>query len=173
MAKKAKAVAVAVAVPQSKNEASDMIRALGDTQRDLDRTVGAMNDAIAAITNDATPQINELKGKISALTQGIQIYAEANRSALTDSYKVKTANLVTGEVAWRFRPPSVAVRGADAVVAELLRRNLARFVREKREVNKEAILNEPAAVIGVPGLTVESGVEDFVVTPFAQEVEGV
>jgi len=37
-------------------------------------------------------------------------------------------------------------------------------------VNKEAILNEPEGVKGVAGISIVSGVEDFVITPFEQEV---
>ncbi len=166
---KSKAAAVTVAVPQNRDEAAAMIRAMGDTQRDLQRAQAAMNDAIAEITESAAPAIEDLKTRVEALHLGIQTFAEANRALLTEGYKVKSANLVTGEVAWRQRPPSCAVRGAEAVVETLKRLGLGRFVRTKEEVNKEAILNEPSAVAGVAGLTIVSGVEDFIVTPFEQE----
>ena len=71
---------------------------------------------------------------------------------------------------WRQRPPSVAVRGADAVIAALKKLGLSRFVRTKEEVNKEAILNDAEAVRGVGGISINSGVEDFVITPFEAEV---
>ncbi|MDD5297625.1 MAG: host-nuclease inhibitor Gam family protein [Rhodocyclaceae bacterium] len=170
MATRAKAAAVAVQVPQTREDCAAMIRALGDAQRVLQRRVGAMNDAIAEITDQAAPEIEAQKKAVESLVQGIQTYAEANRAALTEGNKVKFANLVTGEVSWRQRPPSCAVRGAEAVVETLKRLGLGRFVRTKEEVNKEAILNEPAAVAGVAGLTIVSGVEDFIVTPFEQEV---
>ena len=50
---------------------------------------------------------------------------------------------------------------------------LGRFVRAKEAINKEAILLEPAAVAGVPGIKIITGVEDFVITPFEVETEGV
>lgn len=62
---------------------------------------------------------------------------------------------MTGEVQWRNRPPSVAIRGADSVIETLLRLGLERFIRRKEEINKEAILNEPSAVSGVAGITVK------------------
>lgn len=52
----------------------------------------------------------------------------------------------------------------------LERLGLSRFIRTKREPNKEAMLNEPEAVKGVAGITIVQGVEDFIVTPFEQEV---
>ena len=96
-------------------------------------------------------------------------FCEANRAELTNGGKVKTANLVTGDVSWRLRPPSVSIRGADTVIETLKRLALGRFVRAKEEVNKEAILNEPDAVKGVAGISIVTGVEDFVITPFEQE----
>ena len=70
---------------------------------------------------------------------------------------------------WRLRPPSVAVRGVEAVLDQLRRLGLKRFIRQKEEVNKEAILNEPEAVSHVPGISISQG-EDFVVTPFEAEL---
>jgi len=56
------------------------------------------------------------------------------------------------------------------VIETLNRLGLSQFVRSKEEINKEAILNEPEAVKGVAGITVVTGVEDFVITPFEQDV---
>ena len=105
-----------------------------------------------------------------ALQTGIQIWCEANRQTLCEGGG-KTANLVTGEVSWRQRPPSVSIRGADSVIETLTRMNMERFVRTKLEVNKDAMLNEPDAVRGIAGITVVTGVEDFSITPFALDVE--
>lgn len=162
-----KAAAALYAV-QSRDECSAAIRTLGDTSRELSRLTLAMNDEIAAVTARYQLEIDPLKARSTSLAEGIQTWCEANRSDLLKAGG-KSANLITGEVQWRQRPPSVSVRGADSVIDTLRRLGLARFVRSKDEVNKEAILNEPAAVVGVAGITVVSGVEDFVVTPFEQE----
>ncbi|MCX1853849.1 host-nuclease inhibitor Gam family protein, partial [Escherichia coli] len=102
-------------------------------------------------------------------SKGVQGWCEANRDELTNGGKVKTANLVTGDVSWRVRPPSVSIRGMDAVMETLERLGLQRFIRTKQEINKEAILLEPKAVAGVAGITVKSGIEDFSIIPFEQE----
>lgn len=170
MATKLKTKAAAVAVPQSKTECAAYIKNLGDVQRDFERTRAEMNDAIANITKTHQPALEAMSERLQNLQTGIQTWCEANRAALCAGAS-KTANLVTGEVSWRQRPPSVSVRGADTVMETLQRMGLARFVRTKNEINKEAILNEPDAVRGIAGLTIISGVEDFSVTPFAVDVE--
>jgi phage host-nuclease inhibitor protein Gam len=156
-------------VPQTRDDAAADIRKIGDIQRQFARQAAAMNDAIAEITHAHQPMLDALSEQIKTLQAGVQAYCEAHRDELTDGGRVKTANLVTGEVQWRQRPPSVAVRGAEAVIETLKRLGLARFVRIKEEVNKEAILNEPDEARGVAGLNIVTGVEDFVITPFEQE----
>ncbi len=158
-------------VPQTKDEAAADIRKIGDLQRSLTRTATEMNDAIAHITQSFQPRMEAIREQLITLQEGIQGYCEAHRLELTDGGKVKTANLITGEVQWRQRPPSVCVRGSDTVIEMLKRLGLERFIRIKEEINKEAVLNEPDQVRGVAGLTVITGVEDFVITPFEQTTE--
>lgn len=159
-------------VPQTRDEAAADIRKIGDLQRQALRATTDMNDEIAHVTQIYQPRLDAINGQLKTLQEGVQGYCEAHRIELTDGGKVKTANLITGEVQWRQRPPSVSVRGAEAVIETLKRLGFARFIRSKEEINKEAVLNEPDEVRGVAGLTVVTGVEDFVITPFEQEVNG-
>ena len=54
------------------------------------------------------PRLKELQDRIGMLQAGVQTWCEANREQICG--KGKTANLITGEVSWRQRPPSVRVR---------------------------------------------------------------
>ncbi|EFB4185008.1 host-nuclease inhibitor protein Gam, partial [Escherichia coli O74] len=102
---------------------------IGDLQREAARLETEMNDAIAEITEKYASQIAPLKTSIETLSKGVQGWCEANRDELTNGGKVKTANLVTGDVSWRQRPPSVSIRGMDAVMETLERLGLQRFIR--------------------------------------------
>lgn len=157
--------------PQTTNDCAADIKKLGDLQRQFARLTADMNDEIAAITKRYQPKLEDLMGRIETLQKGVQTYCEAHRSELTNEGKVKTANFITGEVNWRQRPPSVSIRGADAVIETLTRMDLTRFIRTKEEVNKEAMLNEPDAVRGIAGISIVTGVEDFVITPFEASAE--
>ncbi|KGT95329.1 host-nuclease inhibitor protein Gam [Erwinia typographi] len=162
--------AASVYVPQSKDDVICDIRKIGDLSRELARTETQMNDEIGAITDRYAPGIEVIKKDLDLLQKGVQSWCEAHRDELTNNGKTKTASLVTGEVQWRNRPPSVSIRGADSVLETLMRLGLDRFIRRKEEINKEAILNEPLAVQGVAGITVKSGIEDFAIVPFEQDV---
>ncbi|ELS4260422.1 host-nuclease inhibitor Gam family protein [Salmonella enterica] len=160
--------AAAVAVPQSRDAVIDCIRKVGDIQRVILRRETELNDALAELTNKAAPVIEDLKKELTRLQEGVQVWCEANRSDLTKDGKVKTVNLTTGEIRWRNRPPSVSVRKPEDVIETLRRLGLDKFLREKVEVNKDAILAAPKEVEGIAGINIKSGIEDFEIIPFEQ-----
>ncbi|MFZ2452611.1 MAG: host-nuclease inhibitor Gam family protein [Methylovulum miyakonense] len=161
--------AITHAVPSDKDACALDINKIGTLSREIAVLQAAMNDEIAVITDKYTGQFSPLQAEIANVQQGVQIFCEANRDELTQNGKMKTASFLTGTVQWRQRPPSVSARGVDAVIEALKSFGLDRFIRTKEELNKEAILNEPAAVAGVAGLTIKKGVEDFVIQPFEIE----
>lgn len=162
----------AIGVPQTLPEVNRDIAAIGVAQRERDRIRADMNDALAAQREMWEAQAKPYANQIKELTAGVQLYCEAHRSELTQSNKVKTAKLASGEVSWRTRPPSVTVRGAEMVIEGLKRIGLERFVRVKEEVNKEAILAEPEVAQQVRGISITQG-EDFIVKPWDTDLEQV
>lgn len=156
-------------VPSDKDACAADINRIGTVSRQIAVLQAAMNDEIAAITDRYTGQFTPLQDQLKKLQQGVQIFCEANRDELTQGGKSKSASFLTGIVQWRQRPPSVQARGIDAVIEALKQFGLDRFIRTKEEINKEAILNEPTAVAGIAGITIKSGVEDFVIQPFEIE----
>ena len=170
MSKKTKVKAVAYAC-QSREETISAIKELGDAQRERTRIQTEINDILAAATAARQAQIDALQERINTLGDGIHLWCEANRTALCGNER-KSANLITGEVAWRQNPPSVNVRNAKKALERLRALKLERFIRTKEEINKDAILDEPKAVTGIAGLTVVTGTESFSVTPFEIELDG-
>lgn len=120
-------------VCQSLDEVQAFIASIGENNRNINRLQNDMNDEIALITEKYAQKINPLVQQGEALFTAVQIWCEANRDHLLEKGG-KTANLVTGEISWRLRPPSVVVRGIDDVVARLDKFGLERFVRIKKEV---------------------------------------
>jgi phage host-nuclease inhibitor protein Gam len=158
-------------VAQSESDVAGMIRNVGDVSREIQRLQAAMNDEIAEITARYEKLIQPERENLMSLQSGVQTWCEAHRETLTNSGKVKTYGFITGQVQWRQRPPSVQVRGVDAVLDLLRDRGMYSLIRTKEEINKEAILNEPDSIKGMRGITIVTGVEDFVIEPFEQKVE--
>lgn len=171
MAPKKRLKTAAQNIPQTRDQVVSDIKTIGDVQREITRLETEMNDEIGEITERYAGPVDDLKKRLTALQSGVQGWCEAHRAELTDNNKVKFANLVTGEVQWRCRPPSVTVRGAESVLELLKVKGLERFIRTKEEVNKEAILNEPDAVEALPGVTINRDIEDFAIVPFEQGVQ--
>lgn len=169
MATKLKTAAQVYAA-QTREEVQVNIKTIGDLQREHTRLGTDLNDEIAKLTESSAPKLKALSERILQLQKGVQIWCEANREALCEKGG-KTANLITGEVSWRQRPPSVRISGVDAVLAWLKTQGLMAFVRTKEEVNKEALLNEPDKARGIPGVAIVSGVEDFIITPFEVDTQ--
>lgn len=155
---------------QSRDDVEVAIKQIGDLQRQLEQTAINQNNELAAITEKYAPILTALKEQIEPIQMAVQAWCESRRDELTQNGKTKTGSFNTGEVQWRQRPPSVAIRGADSVIEALKTHGLIRFVRTKEEINKEAMLNEPELAATIAGVTIKTGVEDFVITPFEQEV---
>lgn len=175
MAKKTKVTTLGTnyPVPQSREDAASAIAEIGARNRDLARITTAMNDRIAKVKEEAEVKAQPIRERVSALTEGLRIWAEANRLDLTGG-KTKTADLGTGTISWRNRPPKVSMPKAKDAIAEILKRarelGFARFVRVTEEPNREAMQAEPDLARTIPGVKIGSAGEDFTVEPFEVEL---
>jgi len=159
-------------VPQSKDEVVRGIAEIGDLQRQRSRIEAAMNDEMAMVKERHEAEAQPLGERIAQLTQGVQMWCDVNRDALTRGGKVKTAQLPSGEISWRTTPPKVAIAGVVAVIDCFRRLGLGQFIRTKEEINKEAILAEPEKVAMIKGIKITQK-EEFVIKPFETSLEEV
>jgi len=172
MARRLKMPAETVVVPRDMTEANIVLARIGDLVRRRDLIQLAHDEGVAALKATSETEAAPIDAEIVQRQRALQIWAEANRDALTGGGRTKTVKLPAGEVLWRARPPSVTLRGVAAVIQALSLAGLQRFLRTKTEVDKEAILREPAAVVGVPGISVGSEGEEFVVQPATMALSG-
>lgn len=172
MAKKVKTAARSLPVPQSDTEAREAIREIGDLSREALRLQAAMNDQIAALQESYGADVAPLNERARALTDGLQIFCEANRDRLTRGGKVKFFDFATGKVSWRLKPAKVSLRKVEDVIERIKAAGLAqRFLRTKEEINKEAMLEDRAAASAIAGVTIGSDGEDFIVEPFETDLQ--
>lgn len=170
MAKAPKLKAVAQSyVPQSRNEVADHIDLIGTAQRELQRIELDIDDIVSKLRLEKQPKIEELTNTINDLSKGVQTWCEANRDSITDGGKVKSANLTTGEVNWRQRPPSVKTRASAQLFEKLTRLGFIFFIRNTPTLDKDAILAKPETALAA-GIEITTGIEDFVITPFEQKL---
>jgi len=164
--------AAAVPVPQNRDEAVAAIARIGHHQRERERLKHDMDDQITRIREQYDALIQHHAEEIKALSEGVQTWAEANRAELTQGGRIKSANLMTGEIRWRMTPPSCRLVRVKEALEEIKQRMLDRFIRQKEEVNKEAILADPEAVADCRWIEITQH-EDFVIVPFETNLEEV
>ena len=168
---KAKTAGANLPVPQTDADAREAIRALGDLNRQVLRLETEMNDAIAALQQKYGDQVAPLREAAQVRIEGLRIFAEANRDRLTGGGKVKFHRFATGEISWRQKPAKGTIRGTEAVIAAIRALGLgARFLREKIEINKEAMREDPFTATAISGVAIGSDGEDFIVEPFETEL---
>lgn len=156
----------------TREEVNAAIEQIGAAQRERDRITAAMNDELAAVRARHELAAAPHAAVIKDFGKGVQIWAEAHRGELTRDGKTKTVKLQSGEFSWRTRPPKVRITGEGIVIQALRALGLERFLRDKTEIDKNAILADPVAVQNVQGIALSQG-EDFIIKPFATELEEV
>ncbi|WP_291830531.1 host-nuclease inhibitor Gam family protein [Bosea sp. (in: a-proteobacteria)] len=171
MSKRMKSRAVDVPVPRDANEANEWLKQIGDLVRSAELVQAALDEQVAALKAKAEAEAAPIDAAIAAMTKGLQVWAEANREALCAGGR-KTVAMSAGEIGWRLRPPSVRIASIGAVMETLKSLGLARFIRTKEEIDKQALLAEPEVAAKVPGVTVGSVGEDFFVQPVALPLSG-
>lgn len=173
MAKKSKTLGVNLPVPQNRDEAAEALRLIGESNRNIARIEADMNDAMARLKEDAEKRAAPLRDVVTARTEGLKVWAEANRDKLTGGNKVKFADLGTGKISWRLRPASVRISKADQVIEAIKKLGFTAFLRTKDEVNKEAMLADAAKARLISGVSIGSEGEDFIAEPFEAEISTV
>lgn len=167
-----------VVVPKDRVEMEQFvarIREVAEKLKALSAEIAGDLAVIAARVNDvkkdAQTRAKPLEERIDGLAQGVFIFASDHRSELTDEDRKKTVELVTGDkIRWYLPPSSVVVADEDEAIAELERRGLGEFIRVKKEINKEAILQNPEKIAKLKHLSV-SQVEIFAIVPDMMDFE--
>lgn len=162
----AKTKSRATPAAQSREETEAAIARIGVAQRALQRLDADLGDRVAKAKEQIEGRAQPLKEQIAADQALVQGWCEAHRAAITRDGAVKFGSFATGEVKWRLRPPKVSIRNVEGVVAYLQERFQGRFLRSKVEVDKEALLADRMTAALVPGVSIGSEGEDFVVEPF-------
>jgi len=154
--------------PKHRDEAEAYLEQIGLIQREIALNKMALAEAVARVTAEMEASSAKLSEEHDRLFRGLQLWAEANRHALTDGGKTKTVRLGNGTIAWRMAPPSVQIKGQEAVL-EYLMNNTIGFLRTKMEINREATLARPEEAAKIPGVTIKSAGESFVIEPVGQK----
>lgn len=173
MSKKARIKTAAItATFANRFEVDAAIAQIGAAQRARNEIETAMNAELAAVKAKHEALAVPHAAVIAEMAEGVRVWCEAHRIDLTKEGKTKTAKFAAGEVSWRMRPWKVTIRGEGIVIETLKEQELGKFIRTTEAVDKNKLLLDRDAVKGVKGISFSQG-EDFVIKPFASEIEEV
>lgn len=169
-----KAEAVQHWVPDNREAVNEAIAEIGRLQRERERIQADMNDRIATLKAEHDASAKPHAERITELVKGVQLWCEANRAALTRDGKVKFHEFATGVVKWRLTPWSVSLSKAAEVLALLKAKALKQYVREKEEIDREALLADREALVANPikGITFKQR-EEIAIVPHESKIEEV
>lgn len=168
MAARKKSTACTYAIPQDVHEAAHFLAEIGRHKRHIEANERILNDRITLARQEHEAAAQPHQDRIEALFGGLKIWAEANRQRLCADGG-KTVRLATGVVRWRITPPRVKLSKVDQVLIVLEEAGLEQFIATKRDVNKQAILDDPAGVKDVPGIEIVQQ-EEFIAEPSEDEI---
>jgi phage host-nuclease inhibitor protein Gam len=155
--------------PKNRDEAEAYLERIGSIQREIQLNKTALAEAVARVTAEIEASSAKLTEEHGRLFRGLQLWAEANRHALTDGGKTKTVRMNNGTIAWRLAPPSVRIKLPDMALRFLIENGREEFLRRKIEINREAMLASPDLASETPGVLIKSAGEAFVIEPVGQK----
>lgn len=145
-------------------DATNLLGRIGASQRAIASLETILDAKITALRERAEEKIAPIRAGLDANEAVLRLFAEGHRKELCPAGK-KTAVLSTGELSWRTSPAAVALTGVDKVIERLKAATLYQFIRTKESVNKDAILEDPAAVKDITGITIKRA-ETLEIKPF-------
>jgi phage host-nuclease inhibitor protein Gam len=162
--------APAYETPRDREHADKFIYDLGELHRDRAQMELEMNTELARVKAKFEADVAPTNREITATMKGLQAWCEANRAELCprDSKTVKFGN---GEVSWRFRPPKVNLRGVKKIIAWCEEHKLTKFLRVKKEIDKDAMRKDRVEAQKIKGVSIKSAGEDFIVKPFESQLD--
>jgi phage host-nuclease inhibitor protein Gam len=172
MAKRSNRLTSALAgIPATLSEADTLLGEIGTLQRQIDRIELDLSEAVAAAKKASADQAKPLAEQIKAKVSALCAFLTANRDTVIPAGR-KSVSVSQGVMGFRLGNPTVKVAKGqdDAVIATLARLELTDLLRQVVEIDKEAILRNPAAIAGLAGIGVEQ-VETFYVKPLDVSAE--
>lgn len=136
-------------------EAAECERQIGDIIRQIRENEVSRDEELVRVAREADEKIMALQRQAFVLGRKLHAYAEKERGALTENGKRKVVALGTaGIVQWYRTPAALSAKNPETIIAYLEEAGLTRFIRTKKELDRETMLKEQEAAVTIPGVTI-------------------
>jgi phage host-nuclease inhibitor protein Gam len=156
----ARALVTDLPIPQSVDEASELMRQLQLLEQKLERIPLGRDKQIADLKDQAKQEMDGVKKEMAPIMKALIAFAQARRNELTGDDTKKTVVIEPGKLRWRFTPKKITfVKGKLGEVIAAVKANLKRFWKFKSEpeikLNKKAMLDDPQRALELPYVSIQ------------------
>ncbi len=168
-----KELAEELPVPQSDQEADDLIARIAELDVERDGVLAKLNADTALLKKNAEESISHKTAEISRLAKGLNIYFKANQERLTEDGKRRSHRFARGDIGLRMGRASVKLVNTKRIILHCLRKPMLRriFLRIKFEVNKQAILAHQDLASNIKGIKLVEPQDYFFVRPLSLNLD--
>ena len=155
-----------IQVPENAALTDDLIKEIAELKKKANKIIEAANVRIKAVRDRANREVDVLEDEIREFALVIFEYYRKNKKELTGDGRLRIVKLCEGCFREYFAPRSVRIIGEEQdAIRELIKRGLRKFIRIKKEVDKEAIQRHPGKVEGMKYIKISKRKKKFSVTP--------
>ncbi len=143
-----------IPVPADSVEANDVLRRIGEIERETADIEAAYEEQVAALRKDFDERRSPLDVEFKRITKGLEIFADDSREDLLKDGK-KTVELSAGKFGWRLNSSAKVSHGnlkEETVIERIKALGKAfsdKYIRTKETLNKEAMLEDRPKIPGV------------------------
>ncbi|EMF79704.1 Gam-like protein [Leptospira weilii serovar Topaz str. LT2116] len=169
---------------KNKTELEAGMEFMGEQMLEKERLVNEANQKISQIRSKLEEVLYPIQSKIDHVTSGIAFFVQKNREELFPDPNVKTCKLISGTLNYRKAPVSVKTKNSAKLLTSILAKNgllllfdtlikrLSKvFLRVSLELNKDAILKDPAGAYQKIGAELSEEKERLYIKPSRLEDE--
>lgn len=158
--KVARAPVADLEVPQTIDEASELMRRLQLLEQKLEKMPLDRDKKIADIKDQAKQEMDGVKKDMVPIMKALVAFAQARRNELTGEDTKKTVSIEPGKLRWRFTPKKIAIgKGKLNDVIAAVKANLKRYWKFKIEpeikLNKKAMLDDLQRSLELPHVSIQ------------------
>lgn len=163
-------------VPTNLTEAAAQMARIGELARTLQRRTASLASRVLDMVARAVAKSEVQEAELGQLVDMLAAYAREHRDALLTKDS-KTADLGTGTVSWRMRPPSVTFEEKDegGIIRRLRRHRLQRCLKKTVTIDKRFLLAalqaDPKMRERFRDVEIVEGLEDIVLAPAGFDVK--
>lgn len=148
----------------TKADVEALIGRIGEVHREMTALGVDYGSQAADLKKTYEGLLEPLRQEAESAERKVRDWCEAHRTEIC-APRSKTAKFATGVVRWKKGRSKIVIADVEKVLQRLKSLGLTRFIREKQEINLQALAAEPAIAETITGVSIVPAVEEISIEP--------